>query len=73
MDIYKSVLEDRISELWRYRQWCRQQPDAAFWSPLRLQYEVELRALIHVARLARDLDKGPTFSFTDKVTVPMWH
>lgn len=46
------VLE-RIGELRRYEQWCRQQPNSAFWNPLRLEYRTELRSLLKVVRAAR--------------------
>lgn len=51
------VLQERIAELLRYRQWCRRQPNAAHWSPLRIEYEAELRALVRLARRARDLSR----------------
>lgn len=46
------VLE-RIFALRRYEQWCRRQPNAAFWSPLRLEYRAECLALLRLARPAR--------------------
>lgn len=47
------LVHDRISELLRYRQWCRSQANAALWTPLRFEYEAELRALLKLAREAR--------------------
>lgn len=58
-----AVLHDRIAELWRWRQWCRCQPNAAHWSPLRIEYETELRALVSLARRARDLSLPAIESF----------
>lgn len=48
-----ATIEQRITELWRYRQWCRRRPNAAEWSPLRHEYEVELRSLVGVLRRSR--------------------
>lgn len=47
------TVEERIAELWRWRQWTRRQPNAAFWSPLRIEYETELRVLVRLLRAAR--------------------
>ena len=49
------VVDERIAELWAYRRWVRHQPNAAFWSPLRVEYELELRALLRLRRKARAL------------------
>lgn len=64
---YLVVVEERIWELWRYRQWCRRQPDSAWWTPLRLEYESELRALVRLARKARALAM-PAVESLDEMT-----
>lgn len=49
---YRIAIEQRIAELWRYRQWWR----ANRWAehPLRRQEtDIELRALVRLARAAR--------------------
>lgn len=51
-----AVLHDRIWELWRYRQWWRANRWAD-WPDLRHEHDIELRALVAVARKARDLSR----------------
>ena len=46
------VIEERISELLRWRSWYRRNRWAD-WTPLRHEHEVELRALVRLAREAR--------------------
>lgn len=51
---YRAVLDDRIAELWRYRAWWRSHRWAEH--PLRrIETDIELRALVRLARKARDL------------------
>lgn len=65
---YLAVVDERIHELWVYRQWCRKQRDAAHWSPLRVEYDAELRALVKLAKKARDLAR-PAIERADPVTL----
>ena len=49
----EAVLLERIGVLWSYRAWYRQQSRQDVWAGLALRSEVELRALVAVARRAR--------------------
>jgi hypothetical protein len=46
------VVDERIRELLGYRRWYRHNRWAV-WTDLRLEHEIELRALVRVARRAR--------------------
>lgn len=48
-----NTVEQRIRELWTYRQWCRRQRNSALWTPLRIEYDQELRALVGLLRRSR--------------------
>jgi hypothetical protein len=50
-----ATVTERIRELWIMRSWWRHTRWAAEWSPRRQEYEVELRALVRLARKARRL------------------
>lgn len=62
-----TVIEERVRELHRWEQWCRRQPNRAHWSPLRLEYRAECRALVRLLRKARAL-AAPVVERTDPVT-----
>ena len=53
-DTHRQVMEDRIRDLWKIRQWYRQNRWAE-WSDLRRENQVELRALVALGRRARKL------------------
>ena len=64
---YRVVVDDRIAELWRYRRWWRRYRWAEY--PLRRhEMDVELRALVRLARKARDLSR-PALERADAITV----
>ena len=64
---YRVVIDDRIAQLWRYRRWWRTHRWAEH--PLRRQeMDVELRALVRLARKARDLSR-PALERLDAVTM----
>lgn len=52
MDPYREAIEERIAELRRYRQWWRDNRWAD-WPQERHDLEVELKALIRIARSVR--------------------
>lgn len=56
------ALRQRITDLLHDRAWYRRQANRAHWSPLRLETEAELRALVRLARAAR----GPRYAHGDK-------
>jgi hypothetical protein len=51
----EAIVMARISELLIVRGWYRRYRWTAEWSPRRQEYEVELRALVKIARKARKL------------------
>lgn len=61
------VIDQRITTLWQYRQWCRRQPNSATWGPFRVEYETELRSLLRLVRAARRLS-APLVERADPVT-----
>lgn len=50
------VFEQRIRELWTWRTWYRTNR-LADWTELRREHAAELRALVRLARKARDLSR----------------
>jgi hypothetical protein len=50
------LLEERVTELWRYRAWWRAHRWAD-WPDVRREADVELRALVRLLRKARQLDR----------------
>lgn len=65
---YRNAVDEEIRELWCYRQWYRRQLNAAHWSPLRIENDIKLRALVHVARKARALSR-PLVERQDPLTL----
>jgi hypothetical protein len=47
------VVEHRIAELLRFRRWYRAQPNWGYWLDLAAANDLELRALVRLARRAR--------------------
>ena len=52
--VFRIVVEQRISELWRYRRWWRANRGAD-WPIIRRDLETELRALVRLVRKARKI------------------
>jgi len=57
MDPYREAIEERIAELWRYRQWWRDNRWAD-WPIIRFQTDHELRSLVHLARAVRKAERA---------------
>jgi hypothetical protein len=51
----ETILLERIAELWRFRSWYRRQPRWDVWSDLAVRHDIELRALVRIARKSRGL------------------
>lgn len=63
----EAIILDRISELWRWRAWYRARPDWYAFMGLAMANTAELRALVRLARKARDLAR-PAVESADAVT-----
>jgi hypothetical protein len=53
-----SIVIERIAELLRYRRWYREHR-WAIWTDMRKEHEVELRALVRLARQYRKAHRDP--------------
>lgn len=51
----EQLLVERIAELWRWRSWYRAQANWSHWMNLARDNDVELRALLRIARRGRRL------------------
>ena len=56
MDRYRTVIDERIHDLWVYRNWYLKHPWTLDW-PTRQEDLLELRALVKLARKARKVER----------------